>query len=355
MSQIEQDAFLEGLREDGILDSLTRQMNRSEAPEEETVVEPEPEPEVTEEPEGDEPEETPEVEPEEEEEPDEEPEPSGDDELTVEMSPEVQSYLDKYDGDLSKALRAAAEAQSLIGRQGNELGDVRRELDELREVVQYQEFQRTSQPQPYQTYLPDPEEAEEEEMAAAYASLAHEALDRSDAETLQRSVEAWKDYDPFGASVFVSQLQAHVYERALHEATATRGPDELAQGMEQLKEKYPDLPSRVQEIGEEAERWPTLGYVLHGGNPTERVQALEQLYLQVANRQTSETSHEALRRVAVKTSEEARRARQRAQVASSGRGSVSAPDATPHRIPLGNTGRVVDMNRVDEILQSDRI
>ena len=106
--------------------------------------------------------------------------------------------------------------------------------------------------------------------------------------------------------------------------------------MEELKDEVP-RPRRARggDRGGGAE-WPTLGRVLHeDGNPAERVQALEELYLRVANRQTSETSQQALRRVAVKNSEEARRARQQAQVASSGRGSVSEPEATARKIPLG--------------------
>ena len=359
-SQVEQEQFIEGLREDGILDEMKASLGRAEAPAEEaeTVEEPEQTPEEVDTPEG-------QPEPEVPAEPEPEPEPeapeadtpavSVDDELTIEITPEVQEYLDKYGGDLNEALRAAASAQTLIGRQGNELGDVRRELEGLRQRLDSEQYQYEAPPQPYQTYLPDPEEADEQEMAAAYSSLAHEALERADGDTMQRAVEAWKDLDPFGASVFVGQLQAQVYEKRIQDLQVSRHPDELAQGMEELKTKYPDLPHRVEEIGQEAERWPTLGYVLHGGSPSERVQALEALYLQVANRHSSETSQQALRRVAVKQSEEARKARQQAQVAASGRGSVSEPEATPHLIPLGRTGRSVDLNRVDEILQSDRI
>ena len=112
-------------------------------------------------------------------------------------------------------------------------------------------------------------------MAMAYGSLAREAFDRKDANTLQQAVEGWKDYDPFGASVFVSQLQARIYEERFQEYAQAGKPDELAQSMEQLKQKYPDMAGRVAEIADEAERWPTLGRVLYEGETPERVQALE--------------------------------------------------------------------------------
>jgi hypothetical protein len=357
-SQAEQDTFIEGLREDGILDELNASLGRAEAEapaEAETAEEPEVEA-PAEEPEGEEPEATPEAEPEVEPEPEPEPEPEAPAAEVdyIELAPETEEYLAKYGGDVNEALKAAANAQSLIGRQGNELGEVRQELNELREaLMQQQQYQA---PQPYRTILPDPEEADEEELIAAYSSIAHEAIERADAATLQQAVEAWGELQPFQASQFLSRLQQQAYVNELAALQAQDTGNALAAQMEELQQRHPDLASRVEEIGQEAQRSPALGRLLREDvDPATRANALEELYLRVANRQTSETSQQALRRVAVKQSEEARRARQGAQVASSGRGSVAEPDAKPHLIPLGRTGRSVDLNRVDEILKSDRI
>jgi hypothetical protein len=49
--------------------------------------------------------------------------------------PEVASFLAKYGGDPAKALQAAAQAQSLLGRQGQELGSMREQIAELRGMV----------------------------------------------------------------------------------------------------------------------------------------------------------------------------------------------------------------------------
>lgn len=354
-SQAEQDTFIEGLREDGILDELNASLGRAEveAPAEaETAEEPEVAP--AEEPEGDEPAATPEAEPEVEPEPEPEPEPAPAAEVDyIELAPETEEYLQKYGGDVNEALKAAANAQSLIGRQGNEVGELRAELTELREALTQQQYQA---PQPYRTPLPDPEEADEDELVAAYSSIAYEAIERRDAATLGQAVEAWGEIQPFQASQFLSRLQQQAYANELAALQQQGTTDVLAEQMQELQQRHPDLASRVDEIGEEAQRSPALGRLLREDvDPATRANALEELYLRVANRQTSETSQQALRRVAVKQSEEARRARQGAQVASSGRGSVAEPDAKPHLIPLGKTGRSVDLNRVDEILQSDRI
>ena len=66
--------------------------------------------------------------------------------MYLDLTPETEEYLAKYDGDLTKALNAAANAQSLIGRQGNELGDVRRELQELRERLDTRAADRAAVP-----------------------------------------------------------------------------------------------------------------------------------------------------------------------------------------------------------------
>lgn len=344
MSQAEQQ-FIESLREDGTLDTLHRQMGRApEAPVEQTDTVEEPE-EAEQSPIA--AEEAPSVvEPEAQVE-----EPAPEVEYTFDPTPETEEFLSKYDGDLTKALRGAAELSTLYGRQANEVGELRRELQEMRDA--FSSYQ--AQPGPYRTYIPDPDEADEEEMAAAYASIAHEAIERADADTLGRAVEAWGEIQPFQASQFVSRLQQQAYANQLAQLQAGQGSNETAERIQALKQKYPDLPQYVEEIGREAQNWPTLGRILEDATPAERVQALEELYLRVANRTSSETSQQALRRVAVKTSEEARKARQQAQVASSGRGPVAEPEASPRLLALGRTGRFVDLNRVDEILQSDRI
>lgn len=56
--------------------------------------------------------------------------------------PDVAAVLQKYGGDPNKALRALVDAQSLIGRQGQELGDLRREFEQQIAAIQQQNEQR---------------------------------------------------------------------------------------------------------------------------------------------------------------------------------------------------------------------
>lgn len=74
--------------------------------------------------------------------------------------PEVAALLEKYGGDQQKALRAAVDAQKLIGKQGNELGEYRREFEEriadvqVQAQAQIQAIQAQQQQQHYTAQAP---------------------------------------------------------------------------------------------------------------------------------------------------------------------------------------------------------
>lgn len=66
---------------------------------------------------------------------------------TAPDDPEIAAYLEKYGGDPNKALKAAVEAQKLIGKQGSELGEYRREFEERIAEVQRQAAEQIQQVQ----------------------------------------------------------------------------------------------------------------------------------------------------------------------------------------------------------------
>src|SRR5512145_2953881 len=104
-----------------------------------------------------------------------EPEAESDDVLYLELDEDTQALLDsKYGGDLNAMLKAAREAQSLIGRQGNELGELRKEMEEWRAEM----AQSLAAAQPYPEY-PD-EYADGQEAAVQLRRIAEEAFRRQD-------------------------------------------------------------------------------------------------------------------------------------------------------------------------------
>lgn len=58
------------------------------------------------------------------------------DEEPLHEDPEIAAYLEKFGGDPDKALQAAVEAQRLLGKQGNELGDLRQTVAKLEGAVE---------------------------------------------------------------------------------------------------------------------------------------------------------------------------------------------------------------------------
>jgi hypothetical protein len=102
--------------------------------------------------------------------------------------------------------------------------------------------------------------------------------------------------------------------------------DDLATHMAAVEQRHPDISQYSDKIGAEMQQYPTLGKLMQEGAPSERAKAFEDLYLVIKSRETTDNSREALRRVTIRSTEEARKAREDAQVVSGGRG-VGEADA----------------------------
>lgn len=224
--------------------------------------------------------------------------------------PEVLSLLDKYDGDIVKALKAAAEAQSLIGRQGQELGDARREAEQLRAVQeQLEALQQQLQLQAAASQYNWEELIEESPEQAAQL-----AVELRNPVLLQRAVEAWGETNPFGAMMFMNQLSM----QAAQEATVEQDEPEtdLSGEVEALKRRLPDIQEHLPAIGKLAEERPLLRQALYEGDARDRVQALEDLYLLAKSRQATVDTSQAARRVILRAKAEADQAKADAAVVS---------------------------------------
>jgi hypothetical protein len=281
--------------------------------------------------------------------------------LYLELDDETQSLIDdKYGGDVNKALGALRESQSLIGRQGSELGDLRKQLEDLAELVT--KGQTMSQPYPD---LPD-EYAEPHEAAAAYRAIAEEAFRREDIDTFSEIVDTWIEQDPAGASTYRDLKILQLQQAVGQQAPASPQDDEatLKAGTAAVQEKYPrfkaDDTEFMSAFETELEKFPTLRALLWGEipgtTPEQRVSALEETVGRVASQFTAETERAARRRVAIRTSEEARQARREAKVVSGESARVVEEEAAPRTVPMGQTGRSLDLDRLNAMLApEDRV
>lgn|SRR5574340_73926 len=240
--------------------------------------------------------------------------------LFLDLTPEVESLLAKYGGDVNKALAALASSQSTIGRQGNELGEVRAELEALRTQLQVGAFE------PYA--WPDFEEQDPAESVNDLYRVAEQAFSRQDPEAFQTALQYMDQLDPIRARLYA---QSKANEIQMQQAAAAAPAVTLESLVSDLATTAPDLrtPEVQAAIGAEAQKFPSLARILSDPNadPQERANVLKEMYDRVSSRQTADTVTKSARRVALRTSEEARAARAEARVATADqRGSTTVPD-----------------------------
>jgi len=280
--------------------------------------------------------------------------------LYLELDDDTQSLIDqKYGGDVSKALSALKDSQSLIGRQGNELGELRRELQAFQQEMR----QQVVQAQPYPEW-PD-EYTDGPEAAAQLREVAEAAFVRGDVPTFQRALQAWEEADRVSAANYRDLKEMQIAQSLAAQAPGVPQDEEatLQAGLQEIRTKYPQLESDAsfkQAVSDEIDKTPSLKRVLWEGvpgvTPQERLLVLEEAAQRVAARTTSETAQQARRRIAIRTSEEARVARAEAQVARPTTAREEAVEQEGRKIPMGDSGKSLDLDRLNAMLpESDRL
>lgn len=248
--------------------------------------------------------------------------------IVLELTPELEEYLAKYDGDLGKALQASYEAQALIGRQGNELGDVRKELEAMRLQM---EQAAQNQPQPWFPYQNDIDENPQ--------GLVMEALERGDGQTLSRAMNAWASLGPeesFQASQFAYQLaeyqrQSEAQAAAQPSQDTPATPQDIDQAMKGVLERHPDAREYAEEVASIQSSFPTLQEELQYGDSAQKARAFEQLLVIAKGRAATPDTQKAARRLVIKTQEEVRKAKDDAAVISAGNQSAAQAEESDPR------------------------
>ncbi len=232
--------------------------------------------------------------------------------------PALQAYLEKYDGDVIEALKAANSAQGVIGRQGLELGSVKSELAEIKQILQHRA----------EPMIPITRELIENEPAQAAAL----AVKQANVEALTAAIDVWKEYEPFEAGLFVSNLQFDLRLDDLRQeyegrtaAPAAPSQSEVDAEVAKVITAHPDIEKFLPAIGKIARERPYLQAALESGSPKEKAAALEDAYA-LARSQDTDTSREAIKRVVLKTQDETRKARADAAVVTAGRRSAATSD-----------------------------
>ncbi len=239
-------------------------------------------------------------------------------ELILELEPD-HPFFAKYGGDPDKALKALEEAQSMVGRKGQELGDVRQELQQLRELVQQGQQQQHFQPAYYGPYESDIDENPE--------ALVYEALERGDGQTVQKAIEAWGEIEPFKAATFVTvalpqMLQSLTEPQEQYQAQPAPTTD-LASEFASFMERHPDANQHLQGINQVLMERPHLAAAVQDGDPKARTQAFEDAYLLARSQSSASDTSAAARKIVLRAKLEADQAKSDAAVVRASRSSAA--------------------------------
>jgi hypothetical protein len=245
----------------------------------------------------------------------------------LEVDPD-HPFFAKYGGDPDKAFAALEEAQRHVGRVGNEVGDLRKENEQLQQLLAQMQALETRLT-PYQN---DPEDNPQ--------GLIQEVLQRAgdtghfDEATYNRALALWAEEEPFAAARLDAQvamakaMAAQTPEPAQAEPEA---PDALAAEVEAFKERNPDFQTLIPEINKIAEERPLLRQALESGTAQSRAMALQDLYDLAKSRSNVTATSEATRKVILRAAQEADKAKSDAAVVGASRSSGATPPA-----PSGN-------------------
>lgn len=197
------------------------------------------------------------------------PEPQGEDTASQDQprakDPDVERFLAKYDGDIEKALKGAVEQSSLVGRLGQELGELRSKVEDL--------------PQPQAAAPPNLDDLIQERPQ----DVAMWALQQGNQQPVyEAAMESWFEQDPMRAARFEQELRMEML-RSEFDAKQQPFQQTLKQQAEQaavgeFARQNPDVHLFADKIQEIAAQNPVLGKLLGSDDPAEKVGALGVLY-----------------------------------------------------------------------------
>ena len=136
-------------------------------------------------------------------------------EEVVSADPAVAAFLNKYGGDVDKALAGAVHLQRKAGEQSNELGDLRRMVDELSNLSQA--IQSQNQPQQQQYVDQATVDWYDQQVIDSPAQALEWARQQQNPLLVQRGLSVWKDIDPYAAAVYTNRLENQAIQAQMQE------------------------------------------------------------------------------------------------------------------------------------------
>lgn len=212
------------------------------------------------------------------------PEPEAEAETVTSEDPAVAAFLQKYGGDVNKALAGAVHLQRKAGEQSNEVGELRRmvdELSQLREGIQ-QQSQQQQQPVLDQATV---DWFDQQAMENPYA-MAEYARQQGNGILMQRALSTWKEIDPYQAAVYTNELriqeQQQQFEERLSKAQQLPLDSSIHVALTNVQSRNPHYVNYSDGIEETMTKYPSAAKAVQiaaeSGNRAELEAAIETLY-----------------------------------------------------------------------------
>ena len=251
------------------------------------------------------------------------------DAYVLELEEDILDLVEsKYGGDINKALASLREAQSLIGRQGNELGELRELKEQFGQLQNFLLMQQQAQQVDWDEIIMDDPEAAVR-LAAQYQNQ----------DAFETALEAWAVESP--VKVFAFLQEATQAQQKEPETT-------LEAEMEAFKQRHPDVLDKMPSIQEEARKRPVLAAMLQSGDPRARAEALEDLYDLASSRTSASETSKAARTIILKAQAEAEAAKKEASVVSAS--NTSAAAAAPVNANEALQQALRDLSGLDDLV-----
>jgi len=200
------------------------------------------------------------------------------------QDPAVAAFLKKYGGDVSKALAGAVHLQRKAGEQSNEVGELRRMVDELSQLREGIQQQNQTQQQPVMDQA-TVDWFDQQAIENPYA-MAEYARQQGNAILMQRALSTWKEIDPYQAAVYTNELRLQEQQKQFQEqiSRAQQLPLDASinVALTNVRSRNPEYANYDDAIATAMEKYPSAAKAVQvaaeGGNTGELEAAIETLY-----------------------------------------------------------------------------
>lgn len=204
------------------------------------------------------------------------------------LDPSVQKYLAKYGGDKDKAIAAAVEAQRQLGRQSTEVGDLRAQNAEYEALISELQGLRSDIAQNRANQPIDQGTVDwfDQQVMQNPQGAMEWARQQGNQILMQRGLDTWKEFDPYGASSYRNDIQLATLQQqmAQERQAAVQLPVDASVNLalQNVRSKNPEYASFDEAIGTTLQRNPWLQSQLQtaakSGDPSQLEGVIETVY-----------------------------------------------------------------------------